>query len=263
MKKLFLSALLLTAACASTFAQKQWWKHPYLTTDSLPNSVAYLPAPPDSSSLFFVTDWARYTEGLALRDTERGAQAKADADCSDVYMAKYYSSAMGIEMTDSLTPALFKLISRVASTSSRATDKAKKHYMRRRPFMVFNTATMTPEAEEALRKNGSYPSGHTAIGWGVALVLAEINPEAADSIFKLGYEYGQSRTIVGAHFQSDVDAGRVCASVAVSAMHADDDFIVDLNKAKREFASIKSGTQSTSSKPKWRKASRRQIIKQK
>ena len=67
--------------------------------------------------------------------------------------------------------------------------------MRRRPFMRFNEPTLTPDDEPALRKNGSYPSGHTLLGWSSALLLSEINPERADTILARGLMYGESRVI--------------------------------------------------------------------
>ena len=70
--------------------------------------------------------------------------------------------------------------------------------------------TCNPEQQEELSTNGSYPSGHTAIGWATALVLAEINPDRQNEILKRGFEMGQSRVICGYHFQSDVDATPNC-----------------------------------------------------
>ena len=52
-----------------------------------------------------------------------------------------------------------------------------------------------------------------------ALLLSEINPDRADTIMARGYMYGESRVIVGAHWQSDVDAGRLVASVAYAKLH--------------------------------------------
>ncbi len=40
--------------------------------------------------------------------------------------------------------------------------------------MENNAPVCTPEDEEKLRKDGSYPSGHTALGWAWALILTEI-----------------------------------------------------------------------------------------
>lgn len=101
--------------------------------------------------------------------------------------------------------------------------------------MVFNEPSATPGDEPALRKNGSYPSGHTAIGWATALVLAEINPARKAEIIQRGYDFGQSRVICGAHYQSDVDAGRIVGSAVVAALHADKGFQKQLAKAKKEF----------------------------
>lgn len=67
------------------------------------------------------------------------------------------------------------------------------------PFSFFNEMTCNPEQQEELSTNGSYPSGHTAIGWATALVLAEINPDRQNEILKRGFEMGQSRVICGYH----------------------------------------------------------------
>ena len=80
--------------------------------------------------------------------------------------------------------------------------------------------TCNPEQQQELSTNGSYPSGHTAIGWATALVLAEINVDRQNEILKRGYEMGQSRVICGYHFQSDVDAARLVASAVVARLHA-------------------------------------------
>lgn len=49
--------------------------------------------------------------------------------------------------------------------------------MRIRPFAFYGVSTCNTTEQDKLAKNGSYPSGHTSIGWATALVLAEINPQ--------------------------------------------------------------------------------------
>ena len=49
---------------------------------------------------------------------------------------------------------------------------------------------------------------------------------------------GQSRVICGYHFQSDVDAARIVASAVVARLHANENFIKQLGKAKQEFAKL-------------------------
>ncbi len=232
MRLILLAALALVATTAT--AQRE--PHAYMTRDNMPNSVNYLPAPPDTSDARFFNDWLVYTRGLDTRPTERGAQAQADAEYSSEYIAAYYSKAIGLTISPDSMPDTYYLVACVARTGGNCTWHAKNHYMRRRPFMVMHQGTMTPDHEEGLSRNGSYPSGHTAMGWSVALVLAELFPEAQDTILSLGYEYGQSRTIVGAHWQSDVDAGRVVGAAAVARMHASADFQADLAAARAEIA---------------------------
>ncbi|HAC6544645.1 TPA_asm: non-specific acid phosphatase, partial [Salmonella enterica subsp. salamae serovar 48:d:z6] len=74
-------------------------------------------------------------------------------------------------------------------------------------------STCRPEDENTLRKDGSYPSGHTAYGTLLALVLSQARPERAQELARRGWEFGQSRVICGAHWQSDVDAGRYVGAV--------------------------------------------------
>ena len=119
-----------------------------------------------------------------------------------------------------------------------ATRDAKDHYRRPRPYIVFGENTCNPEQQEELSSNGSYPSGHTSIGWATALVLAEINPARQDEILKRGFEMGESRVICGYHFQSDVDAGRITGAACVARLHADPKFSAQLKKAKKEFAKL-------------------------
>ena len=85
------------------------------------------------------------------------------------------------------------------------------------------------------RKNGSFPSGHTILGWSSALLLSEINPDRADTLLARGIMYGDSRMIVGAHWQSDVNAGRLAASAAYARLHTSERFLEQMRLARLEF----------------------------
>ena len=150
-----------------------------------------------------------------------------------------YSEPFGMTISEETTPEILALLERVFVTATLCKNKAKGNIMRIRPFIQFNEPTPIPEDEAELRNNSSYPSGHTTIGWAIALVLAEINPENQNEILKRGYEYGDNRVIVGFHYQSDVDDARLIASILVNRLHANDDFIKQLQKAKEEFLSNK------------------------
>jgi len=212
----------------------------YLTVDTAPDSLALLPAPPQPGSPEFAADVAAHKAALALRRTARWQQAIVDASFSPQNLGNKFLDALGIEITPQHTPITYNLIYRLVSTlGGAASDKAKQHYMRTRPFVHFNESTCLPEDEHILRGNGSYPSGHTAFGWGAALVLAEISPERQDAILQRGYEYGQSRVICGAHWQSDIHAGRIIAAAAVAKLHTLPNFQRQLAAAKQEIAALR------------------------
>ncbi|WP_122831035.1 phosphatase PAP2 family protein, partial [Pseudomonas viridiflava] len=86
---------------------------------------------------------------------------------------------------------------------------------------------------------GSYPSGHASFGWAIALVLAEINPARQVALLRRGHEFGVSRVVCGAHWQSDVQAGQLMGAAIVAALHANGEFIRALSAAKNEFATLK------------------------
>jgi acid phosphatase (class A) len=208
---------------------------PFLTEEEMPTGAKFLPLPPKPTDAAFYNDWRRYEWGKTMRDTERGQMAKEDAVHTVEYFSKIYSEPFGMQISAENTPEITKLISRLLETTHLSNHKSKSVVMRKRPFLQFNEPTPVPEDEETLKNNSSYPSGHTTMGWAIALVLAEINPDNQDAILKRGFEYGESRVIVGFHFQSDVDAARIITSALVIRLHANDDFMEQLAKAKAEF----------------------------
>ncbi|SHE43603.1 acid phosphatase [Dysgonomonas macrotermitis] len=213
----------------------------YLEESEVANSLELLPPPPEASSILFLYDKSRYDWGLLQRNTPRGDQAVQDArvDGNGVPMA--FSEAFGVTITKENTPEIHKLVINMREDAGDlATRHAKDYYMRVRPFSFYNQMTCNPEQQQELSTNGSYPSGHTAIGWATALVLAEINTDRQNEILKRGYEMGQSRVICGYHFQSDVDAARLVASAVVARLHANDAFMTQLRKAKDEFTKLQS-----------------------
>lgn len=211
----------------------------FLQEGDVPNSYLLLPPPPDGASITFLNDQARYTWGKTMRNTPRGDQAVTDARVEGNGVPEAFSEAFGVEI-DENTPEILKLVVGMREDAGDlGTREAKNYYNRQRPFSFYSEDTCNPEQQEELSTNGSYPSGHTSIGWATALVLAEINPERQNEILKRGYEMGESRVICGYHFQSDVDAGRITGAVTVARLHADPAFQTQLEKAKAEFKQLK------------------------
>lgn len=250
MNKKLMSAALLAVFALPMFAQaptdhkvKDNRTNPdvfFLWEGDLPNSMYLLPGPPDAGSIAFLYDKARYEWGKSLRNTERGEQAFLDARVGGQDLPNAFSEAFGIAINPQQTPEIYRLIVGMREdVGDLATREAKQAHDRIRPYKYFNEDTCNPEQQAELSTNGSYPSGHSSIGWATALVLAELNPDRQDEILKRGYEMGESRVICGYHFQSDVDAGRITGSVGVARLHADPNFTKQLDKAKQEMAQLK------------------------
>ena len=208
----------------------------YFTAADMPNLVKMNMCPPDSTSPQFAYDVTRYMWGKQQRlNKERAEIAYRDCVWGLETIINEFSEPFGLQISLKGTPEIYKLLNDALMTCDYVGHTPKKHFMRRRPFMVFNEPSLKPEDEPSLRQDGSWPSGHTILGYSAALLLTEINPDRADTIMARGLMYGESRVIVGAHWQSDVDAGRLAASMAVAKLHTSDRFLKQMALARQEF----------------------------
>jgi acid phosphatase (class A) len=134
---------------------------------------------------------------------------------------------------------------RTLTDAGLSTYQAKDKYQRARPFMVNEQSICTENEREFLLKDGSYPSGHTAIGWAWALILAEMSPAQVDAVLARGLAYGESRNICNVHWHSDVQQGLVIGAAAVARVHAEPDFQRDFVAAQAELAAARANGSAT------------------
>lgn len=211
--------------------------------------VNFLPPPPEFESPRFAADQTQYLWGIRQRqDPERAAMAIRDAVYGMQTIIQEFCPILGLEISKTGTPELYTLMQDVGATCDSISDRAKQEYKRTRPFVYYNQQTLVPEQEESHINNGSYPSGHTVLGWTMALLLSDINPAVADQLLARGYEYGQSRVIAGYHWQSDVDAGRLGGSVLYAKLQGNPRFREQLAKAQQEFNQLTGGTSGVAKK---------------
>lgn len=211
----------------------------YLDKADAPDSLRLVPPPPAAGSPGMALDEAVAKQALALRGTPRFTQATEDADLSFPAGARQFACALGVPVDAQRTPHLYALLERSRIDASAATKAAKNHYQRARPFMVNGEPTCTPEDEDGLRDNGSYPSGHSAIGWAWALILTEVAPERTDDLLDRGRNYAESRLVCNVHWQSDILEGRHMGAAAVARLHDNAAFRADLDAARSEVAAAR------------------------
>jgi acid phosphatase (class A) len=211
----------------------------YLPQTALPDSAALLPPPPAEGSAALALDQDISRTDLALQDTPRWRLAGMDANLMFPWAAGDFSCALNAPVTEEDAPRLYQMLRRTLTDAGRSTGAAKDKYMRKRPFMVNDAPTCTPGAENALRGNGSYPSGHTAIGWTWALILSEISPDQSEAILARGRAFGESRLVCNVHWESDVIEGRFLGAATFARLHAEPAFLADLDAAKSELAAVR------------------------
>jgi acid phosphatase (class A) len=239
-KYLLMVAVAMMTAVSAQAQEEEEVVNAYFTQDDMPDMMVFLPGPPDSTSVAFMNDVARYYWGKEMRnDPERAAQATRDAVYGLKTILTEFEEAFGMKITKEDTPEIYKVLLEGTATCDSICTRPKREYMRRRPFMVFNEPTLYPEDEPSLRLNGSFPSGHTLLGWSSALLMMEINPDRATEILARGYRYGENRLVVGAHWQSDTDAARLAASVAYARLHTSERFLEQMKKARAEYQALK------------------------
>jgi acid phosphatase (class A) len=211
----------------------------YLSEEEIPNSLKLVPPPPQEGSAAFQLDQEIAAMYVASDDEARKEQATQDAVLTFPEATEAFNIILEVQISEETTPHLYMILRRTLADAGLSTYAAKNHYQRARPFMLNNTPICTPDEEAMLRKDGSYPSGHTAIGWAWALILAEVFPQQADVIMERGKEFGISRNVCNVHWHSDVVYGRMMGTAAVAMLHANTDFMVDLAAAKEEILALK------------------------
>ncbi|MCM1078123.1 MAG: phosphatase PAP2 family protein [Bacteroidales bacterium] len=201
--------------------------------ESMPDALYYLPAPPEFGTEAFINDSIVYEEGKRLRLTARGDTAVMDVNTSIPYYFKRFSPAIGKELTEEKYPVLAKTLRGVLQDVRGGIQHAKNTFARHRPYQHFNESTPIPEDEHPADFT-SYPSGHTVRAWAAAMLLTAIYPESGTEIMRIGYDLGASRTIAGFHYQSDVDAARLCAGAGFARLCAKKSFLKALMECRKE-----------------------------
>ncbi len=217
----------------------------YLSPADYPDGTAILPSPPAPGSAAEARDIEAQKAAVALRGTPRWDLARRDADLFSPTATNAYSCAAGINLGAQTTPKINALMLRAARDLAMATRSTKAKYMRKRPFMVNGQPDCTPEQDKILANDGSYPSGHSAIGWGWGLILAEIIPSRATQLVARGRAFGDSRRICNVHWLNDTEEGRIAADAVLARMHANPDFLADVAAARAEAAALAGKSEPT------------------
>ncbi|HRD27154.1 MAG TPA: phosphatase PAP2 family protein, partial [Caulobacter sp.] len=222
---------LVAAVCLGGLAAAQTIPRLGYLGEAAANTLELLGPAPAPGSPRAEADRAIFRATRAMKGSPRWAMALADFD--ERAVVSNMSCAAGVKMDLAAMPATTRLIVHMAPDIIRAVEAPKRASARPRPYRLDpgETCAALPASED----NFDYPSGHSAWGWAVGLVLAELLPERADSILVRARAVGEGRVICGVHNYSSIVAGQTVAAAIVAAEHGKPEFQADLAAAKVEL----------------------------
>jgi acid phosphatase (class A) len=158
--------------------------------------------------------------------------AKAQIGHMDV---NTFADILGPWFTEKGLPKTQALFAEITAESKKAvTGPAKKYFKRVRPADA-DKRVIGHEKEDEF----GYPSGHSTRGTMYAFVLADVFPELKDKLIARAQQIGFNRIIVGAHYESDIVAGRITGKAIADKLLADPAFKAALAECKAEMSAAK------------------------
>jgi acid phosphatase (class A) len=192
--------------------------------------VKLLPPSPAQNSDQTKNDIDEMLELQKKRMPGDSAYAAADQD-PDVFR---FSTLLGPKFNKDSLPITAAFFTKVINNAKVIVDPVKEFWKRPRPSRFDRRIHPCIEVPQS----GSFPSGHSTIGNLCAILLANMLEENRAEIFKRGWDYARNRVIGGVHYPSDVDAGRIAATVIAAALFRNGDFKNDFNASKAEVRKV-------------------------
>ena len=211
--------------------------------DLPPEAIAVAPFPPNSSAQTRA-ELDHLLELQARRTPEEVATSRrlagvyyrlsvrpGDADWAGMRQNLFHMGRqLGAWFSPEGLPVTADFMARVWSDASYYLWAAKFRFNRIRPW------ELEPRLENLENANfPAYPSGHSGNSWVAAYVYAELLPEHRELFERNAADMAYSREILGVHFASDSESGRLFARQLVDRLLERADFRRDLEAARREI----------------------------
>lgn len=212
---------------------------------SVTDVTQVVPPPPRKADPRYEADRRVFRETRAMLARPRGALATQDVAYTMPDLMHDFSCAAGLDLSPATTPATFRLLSMADADTQKANEAAKQKWKRLRPFQIDRGPVC--QSKEELAKSYDYPSGHTAHGWTVGLILADLVPERASQLLSRARAYGESRIVCGAHNMSAVEASQLGVTVSLPQVRLNPNYLTDFAAAKAELQGLSTASNSKSS----------------
>ncbi|MFT4956511.1 MAG: acid phosphatase (class A) [Brevundimonas sp.] len=213
---------------------------PYLGEQTLTALAQAVQGPPAPGSAEAAADHAASQRWRAFEDSDRWRLAQAHAEVRPNLAVQHFDCPLNTRLAEEPPPALMHLLGRSLRDASVASNAAKAVGFRNRPIVDDPDRRACIRVDDDLRSSASYPSGHATVGalWG--RIMAEVAPDQAQTLTRIGDEIGVSRAVCALHYPSDVAAGQALGVALFQAVRETPEYQADLAAARAEVARARS-----------------------
>jgi acid phosphatase (class A) len=226
MRRIIFAALAFLFVTGTAFAESLF----FLSSEKV-ELLKLLPPPPDPKSEAQRRDMAAVLEMQRIRTPEMIKRAEAD----NVLSIFRYDDVLGPDFRPDKLPVSVEFFKRTNGDARVILNATKEAWNRPRPFNV--SADIQPLGQKP-RTNFAYPSGTTIFGSLTAILLANMIPEKRVEIFTRSAEFSANRIVLGVHYPSDIEAGRIAATVMAAALFQNPVFMTELANARAELRTV-------------------------
>ncbi len=200
----------------------------YLGASALPLSPLILPAPtPDSQGTR--DDLAELHHLEATRMPAQVKSAQADDAEQDMFV---YRTVLGPSLERADLPVTAAFQAHVLTEAVAASGTLKNSFLRARPYQI--DRTLHPVCP-TITAHTSYPSGHSIVGYLMALTLTEMVPERQVELLARADDYAHNRMVCGVHYKSDTVASKAASYAVFGELMRTPRFVEDLKAARQEL----------------------------
>lgn len=149
----------------------------------------------------------------------------------------YVGRSIGTWFNADDLPETSRLVGRMWRDASWHVWALKFKYSRIRPNAIDPRILPLQETPWA-----AFPSGHSSFAHILAYLYAELAPEFSDVFVNDAHAIGHSREVIGVHFPSDTESGRIFARQFVDRLLANPAFAAEFAKVKAEWARVRASS---------------------
>lgn len=218
-----------------TFSNTMEWGEEYLThlnrqfyfesLEGWEESIS-LSTPPSNSS----RETRNELDDLLTLQKAR-TNAEVQQTVREIHISNFPYDGETLEEIGSERPVTTRLLDEALRDLARIVIAEKRNFDRVRPHFLDERLIPAIDVPE----HAAYPSGHSTQAHFIAGILSLLNPPKEEVYFEDAAQIALNREIVGVHYASDSEIGRILAAQVLGLLKDDPKFIELVAEAKNEW----------------------------